>query len=347
MLASTATAGAQQRSEAEVRFERGATLFAARNYEGALVEFQRSLALSGGIDLLFNIGRTYQAMGRYSEAAESVEEYLRRARDLAPERREEVTRMLSTLRGFVAHVRVRVTPSDATVSLDGEALSPSRLAAALPVNPGRHVVTAQRAGFAARAEPLVVASGESRDLAITLSPAAATQGEGTLVLRGAPASAVLRVDGAVVRSPVRLPVRTHRVELVAPGFAPWRGAVLIEPQRSRVLTARMERPGGLSPRWLIAGAGATGAALLVGGIFGGLTLATRAEFDARDRFADTAVDRDLAARGDGYRTVANVGLGVAAALGVATVVLLTQTRFGASATTVDVARAPGGLQLRF
>ncbi|TAK30666.1 MAG: PEGA domain-containing protein [Myxococcaceae bacterium] len=347
LVVAGAPAGAQQRSEAEVRYERGVALFTARNYEGALLEFQRSLALSGGVDLLFNIGRTYQAMGRYAEAAQTIDEYLRRARDLPPERRQEVSRMLTTLRGFIAHLRVRVTPADATVTLDGESVSRERLASALTVNPGRHVVTAQRSGYTTTAEPVVVASGESRDVTVSLSAAPASLGEGTLVLRNAPASAVLRVDGVVARSPVRLPVRTHRIELGAPGFASWRGEVLIEPQRSRVLTAHMERARGLSPRWFILGACATGAAALVGGVFGGLTLAARSEFDQRLRYSDVAADRDLADRGETFRTVANVGFGAAAALGVATVVLLTQTGFGVSATTVDVAAAPGGLQLRF
>ena len=255
--------------------------------------------------------------------------------------------MLTTLRGFIAHLRVRVTPADATVTLDGEPVSRERLASALTVNPGRHVVTVQRSGYATSAAPVVVASGESRDVTVALAAAPASLGEGTLVLRNAPASAVLRVDGVVARSPVRLPVRTHRIELGAPGFASWRAEVLIEPQRSRVLTAHMERARGLSPRWFIAGACATGAAALVGGVFGGLTLAARSEFDQRPRYNDDAADRDLADRGETFRTVANVGFGVAAALGVATVVLLTQTSFGASATTVDVAAAPGGLQLRF
>ena len=111
VLLAGAPASAQPRSEAEVRYERGVALFTAHNYEGALLEFQRSLALSGGVDLLFNIGRTWQAMGRYAEAAETIDEYLRRARDLAPERRQEVTRMLTTLRGFIAHLRVQVTPT--------------------------------------------------------------------------------------------------------------------------------------------------------------------------------------------------------------------------------------------
>ena len=347
LLTLTTTAGAQPRSEAEVRFERGVAMFTARNYEGALVEFQRSLALSGGVDLLFNIGRTYQEMGRYAEAAGVIDEYLRRARDLTPERRQEVTRMLTSLRGFIAHLRVRVTPVDATVALDGEPVDRARLAGSLAVNPGRHVVTVQRPGFTTRAEPVVVASGETREVTVALSAAPGALGEGTLVLRGAPPTAVLRVNGAVVRSPARLPVRTHRVELTAPGFASWRGEVLIEPQRSRVLTARMERPRGLGPGWFIAGAAATGAALLVGGIFGGLTLATRADFDAQPRFDDTPADRDLAAQGETFRAVANVGFVAAAALGAVTVVLLTQTRFGSSATTVDVSAAPGRLQLRF
>ena len=347
LLGATAPAAAQTRSEAETRFERGAALFSARNYEGALVEFQRSLALSGGVDLLFNIGRTYQAMARYPEAAAAIEAYLRGARDLSTERRQEVGRMLATLRGFIAHVRVRVTPPDAVVTLDGAPVAAERLGAGWPVNPGRHVVAAHREGFAPASEAVVVASGEARDVALTLGPAPGRPGEGSLVVRGAPPGAVLRVDGEVVRAPARLPGRTHRVELSAPGFAPWQGDVLIEPQRDRVLTARFGAPRGLGPGWFVAGACATGAALLVGGVFGGLTLGARADFDARPRYDDVTADRDLAAQGDALRTAANVGFVAAAALGVATVVLLTQTRFGARRPTVDVAASGGRLQWRF
>lgn len=350
VTAVSASAGAQPRSEAEERYERGVALYTARNYEGALAEFQRSLVLSGGVDLLFNIGRTYQAMGRYPEAATAIEEYLRRARDLSRDRREEVTRILETLRTFIAHVRVRVTPADAAVSVDGEAVPRERLAMPLALGPGRHVVAAQRPGFATRSEAVVVASGDSREVALTLlpAPAGAPMGTGTIELRGAPPGAVLRVDGAVVAPPARVPVRAHRVELSAPGYAPWQGEVLVEPQRPRVLTARLSRSSGLSPGWFVAAASATGAMLVLGGVFGAMTASAGDEFAARERYADSAEDRDLASRGETLRALTNVSFGVAAALGVASVVLLTRTRFGgAGASAVDVAVGPGGVGLRF
>ncbi len=350
VTAAGATAGAQERSEAEVRYERGVALYTARNYEGAVAEFRRSLALSGRVDLLFNIGRAYQAMARYPEAATAIEEYLRLASDLSAERRQEVTRVLTTLRGFIAHLRVRVTPADAAVTLDGEAVTPAHLAAELAVGPGRHVVVAQRAGFATRSEAVIIASGETRDVVLAMLPGVASPPAGTtgtLVLRNAPAGAVLRVDGAVVRSPAQLAVRTHRVELSAPGFASWRAEVLIEPQRSRVLTAHMARPTGVAPGWFIAAAAGTGVALVLGGVFGGLTASAGQDFDAAPRYADSADDRDLAARGESLRTITNVAFGVAAALGVASVVLVTQTRFGGGRTSVEVAAGPGGIGLRF
>ncbi len=350
ITAAGASAGAQPRSEAEVRYERGVALYTARNYEGALAEFRRSLELSGRVDLLFNIGRTYQMMARYPEAATAIEEYLRRASDLSADRRQEVTRVLTTLRGFIARLRVRVVPADAAVTLDGEPVTPAHLAAELAVGPGRHVVAAQRAGFGTRSEAVIIASGETRDVVLTLlpAPAGSTPGTtGTLVLRGAPPGAVLRVNGAVVRSPAQLPVRTHRVELSAPGFASWRADVLIEPQRSRVLTARMARATGVGPGWFVAAASGTGVALVLGGVFGGLTASAGSEFGATARYADSAADRDLASRGETLRTVTNVAFGVAAALGVASVVLITQTRFGGGGTSVEVAAGPGGVGLRF
>lgn len=349
VTAAGASAGAQPRSEAEERYERGVALYTARNYEGALAEFQRSFVLSDGVDLLFNIGRTYQAMARYPEAATAIEEYLRRARDLSRERRDEVTRILETLRAFIAHLRVRVTPADAAVSIDGEAVARERLAMPLAVGPGRHVVAAQRPGFATRSEAVVVASGDSRDVTLALLPAPSGDGmgTGTIELRGAPPGAVLRVDGAVVRPPARLPVRLHRVELSAPGYAPWRSEVLVEPQGRRVLSARLARTSGLAPGWFVAAATATGAMLVLGGVFGALTASAGDEFASRERYADSADDRDLASRGETLRLVTNVSFGLAAALGVASVVVLTRTRFGSAASSVDVAVGPGGVGLRF
>lgn len=346
-MAAATTASAQPRGEAEVHYERAVALYTARNYEGALAEFQRSFAISGGADLLFNIGRCYQSMGRYPEAATAIEEYLRRAGDhLEADRRQEVTRILTTLRGFIAHLRVRVTPPDATVTLDGEAVTAGRLAQELAVGPGRHVVAATRSGYATRSEAVLIASGDTREVTLVLV-AAAAEANGTLVLRGAPVDAVLRVDGAVVRSPTALPGRTHHVALSAPGQASWEGDVLIEPRRTRTLTARMARARGLAPRAFVGTAVATGAALIAGGVFGALTLSTSAEFRAEPRFDDDPDDRRLASRGDAFRAVTNVAFGLAAALGVASVVLFTQTRFGAGGTTVEVAAGPGGVGVRF
>ncbi|MEZ4406313.1 MAG: tetratricopeptide repeat protein [Polyangiales bacterium] len=157
------------RSEAEVRFERGAALFGARNFEGALVEFQRSYELSGRPDLLYNIGRTYQNLGRYPEAAAAVEEYLRRATDLPPARRAEVEATVEQLRGFIAHLRVRVTPPGATLRIDGAEVPANRAREDIPVSPGRHTVEATAAGFERGQESVVVASGDHRDVTLALA----------------------------------------------------------------------------------------------------------------------------------------------------------------------------------
>ncbi len=99
------------------------------------------------------------------------------------------------------------------------------------------------------------------------------------------------------------------------------------------------RAGGLSPTWSVAGAVTTGVFALLGLGFGLATNSTHDDFVQRD-YEDPEA-RALADRGETYRTLTNVSFGLAAAAGVATVVLLTRTRFGSSRpSSVGVAVLP-------
>lgn len=120
-----------------MRFHRGTELFNVRNFEGALAEFQRSYELSGMPGLLYNLARTYQALGRYPEAARSIERYLHEESSLPPERRAEVEQMLAETRSFIARIDLRIEPADArvAVTLDGDQIDDPSRAEGLAVAP--------------------------------------------------------------------------------------------------------------------------------------------------------------------------------------------------------------------
>src|SRR5690349_19002839 len=63
-------------TEARRHFETGAALFQARNYDGALAEFEESYRIRAVPVVLFNIAQTLKLLERYEEAIETYQRYL-------------------------------------------------------------------------------------------------------------------------------------------------------------------------------------------------------------------------------------------------------------------------------
>lgn len=340
-----------QVSEAQVRFDRGMELFNARNYEGALAEFLRSYELSGRAGMLFNIGLTYRALARYPEAARTIEDYLRSASDLTPGRRTEVETALQEIRNFIARLRVVLVPpvAQARVTLDGEALPATTPLDAISVGAGRHTIEVSAPGYETGRANVLVASGDEREVRVELTrrpDGAHSENITRLAWNGVPTGAQARVDGTLVSvaTPFELTPGSHRVELHAPGRVSWRGEVNVPAGVTRTLTPRLAETRGLSPVWFIATASATGVFAITAAVFGALTLSTSDEFHTLTR--EDARAQELADRGTTFRTVTNITLGLAVAAGVASGVVLWQTRFRTTSTVEVAAGLDGSARVR-
>jgi len=119
LAASAASAQtADQDERARVHFESGRAYFEEGAYERALQEFETAYELSPRTVMLFNLGTTYERLGRLEEAAESFERYLREGSDIQPQQRTLLERRVANLRRRIAQ-REAGEPEDEPIVEDG------------------------------------------------------------------------------------------------------------------------------------------------------------------------------------------------------------------------------------
>jgi hypothetical protein len=99
-----APASAGNLDEAKAAFAAGKTAYEQGQFEQALAQFQRANLIQPAPSLSFNIGKTYEHLGRYREAVSAFEGYLQQAG--APQTPDE-TKFQQDLRVRIAALRTR------------------------------------------------------------------------------------------------------------------------------------------------------------------------------------------------------------------------------------------------
>jgi len=153
---------------ARTDFERGAALYRAGDYRGALSAFESAQAHAPAPQALFNVARCQERLGQLADAIESYSEYLQ-ADPAAPDR-EVVSARITELRSRLpleASLRVSVEPPS-PVSVDGAAAGVSPVAVRL--QPGTHRVRAAQEGFQAQERDVELAPGARVQLELSLAP---------------------------------------------------------------------------------------------------------------------------------------------------------------------------------
>ena len=171
LVAGTAAAQSDaDRERARSEFDRGVTLYAAENYQGALEAFQEAFRLRPHPTVRVNMANCYDHLSKPIEAIFHFERYLSESGRTAPaEQRRDVDDALRRLRARVGQLTLRVLPDGAMVVLDdGDSrrtpiLEPIRLVA------GTHRVETRLAGFRLDRRTVEVPGGGAVEVAITLS----------------------------------------------------------------------------------------------------------------------------------------------------------------------------------
>ena len=138
------TEGAKDRAAALMKD--AARAYQGRDYGTALTRFQEAYAVFPSPRILFNLGQSYEQLGRYVEATESFQRFLA-SDDHAPGRaRAEAQRSLEAMRDRVARVEVVSNVAGAEVSIDGQPHGMTPLPRAVVVAVGSHQVSVRKAG---------------------------------------------------------------------------------------------------------------------------------------------------------------------------------------------------------
>ncbi len=154
----------QERALAETLFREAKALARDGAYDAACPKFEESQRIDPQLGTLLHLatchaeqGKTASAWAEFSAAAELAERQgdTRRA-ELAAERADALEPTLSRL--LIARAP-GASPPTLVVRLDGERLGAAVLGTAMPVDPGRHVITASATGFKTLERAVDVAAG--------------------------------------------------------------------------------------------------------------------------------------------------------------------------------------------
>jgi hypothetical protein len=167
--ASSPAGSGQSSEEASNHFKRGLQLFDEGDYTLALVEFERAYQLAPNYRALYNIALVDIQLGRYADAARTLEIYLHDGGDaIAAARRAEVTTTLAGLKLRTATVDISANVPGAEVTLDGKPLDPSRLRVPMVIDAGEHSLRATAPGYQAANRTVTLAGADRASVRLDL-----------------------------------------------------------------------------------------------------------------------------------------------------------------------------------
>lgn len=161
----------EQRKEASDRFARGLKFYGEREFQLALIEFERAYATIPDYRVLYNIGQVCVELGRYARARVALQKYLDDGGDaIAPERAEQVRRDLEMLASRTAFLVIGTNVEGASVLIDGMPVGQAPLVDALIVDAGEHEVEIRQPGYSGVPKRVTLAGGDRIEVTLELTP---------------------------------------------------------------------------------------------------------------------------------------------------------------------------------
>jgi hypothetical protein len=284
-------------TKARDEFVAGAELVKKAQWAEALAAFERSAKLRPHAVTTYDIGACLRAMGQYTRARETF------VRALAENDKSGATQLSESLvadsKGYIAEIdrllataTVHLTPANAAIAVDGRPLevvagatTPTLVAGTLPpgagtsppvasftlvLDPGAHVVTLSRKGFADAIVNRTFSPGSTTDLKLELDRLPAT-----MHITSNQPGAVVTVNGSdvgVAPVDVSRPAGSYRLVVTKDHFVTYESQVQVRAGEEANLEAKLfAESTSLTQRWWFW----TAAGIVVAGAAVGTYFATR------------------------------------------------------------------------
>jgi outer membrane cobalamin receptor len=231
--------------EADLQFQLGVDAYRRRDWAEALEHLLASNRLVPNRNVVFNIGRAYEQMGRFDEAWRHYADYLVMEDDAGKRRLAEEA--VARIGDRVALLRVVSDPPGATIYVDRRELGPrgtTPRVLALPAGP--HRVFVEKEGWTATGSDAVTLTvGGEVTSSARLDPVLAE-----VRVEGGPAGAEVRLDdpeGEILGhlpATLAVPPGPHLLVVTAPGHRPGRYPVQLDARTPARVVAELARMTG-------------------------------------------------------------------------------------------------------
>ena len=321
---------------ARVKYDLAARAYQSRRFGDAVLLLEESLRLHRSPNARLLLGHCYRDLGRlgtayttYRAAEREAAERLRAGQRQYDEARKSALAEMADLEPRVPNLTVAIPaniPADFSVKLDGLPFAREQWGTVVPLDPGKHELTASGTKLRTLTRAIELRVGQR--LRVDLSPEREASAEVRLLLPEAasPKGTVLLVDGQASplggeATSLYLDPGAHVITLSAPGRRTFRWQRQLE--NGELVNLRPSLPRA-SPRWAALAMGGLTVATLATAI--GLGAQAQSEDDANRPLANSVAVQPLdkiAAR-DHILTLAHAATGlfaVSGALGAATLAL--------------------------
>ena len=158
--------------QARKHFAQGLKLYKDGDFDAALLQFERAYAVKTNFKVLYNMAQCHFELHQYVEARDTLSRYLKDgAGSIEAERQSAVESDLAELQRRIAHVKLSVNVSGATVYVDGKKAGVTPLTAAIDVNEGQRAISVETPDRGSKQRLVRVAGGEEQSISLDFEAA--------------------------------------------------------------------------------------------------------------------------------------------------------------------------------
>lgn len=209
-----------EQEDARRHFKAGVALFQSGDFGAALVEFEASNRTRQTASTLQNIALCFTKLHRYLDALETLDKLTAQyGAGLSAEDRKAVDDSIRQLSQLVGTVQLRVSPSNARISVDGKVLPSEALSRPIRVALGEHKIRADAPLYAPEEKVLKLVGGDNVSVDLTLR----LEG-GQIAIYASDAGAAIAIDSRSLAYGAwtgPLAPGSHLVQVYKKGYIPY------------------------------------------------------------------------------------------------------------------------------